>query len=588
MAGAVTLSNDRTLVDGDGVPVDVGAASVTTPAVAAASGSIISSGAGAPVSTPDKPGDIYIDLTNDRAYLAVGSASAADWDLVPNAAGSGDLLSTNNLSDVANAATARSNLGLAIGVNVQAYSAVLAATTASFLIADETKLDGIEAGATADQTAAEILTKLLTVDGTGSLLDADLLDGIEASAFVRDTGDETIAGVKTFSSDPIIPDEAYNATNWNGVLEPPTKNAVRDKFEALDAIVAGIRTSPDTGTPGSIGIDVDLASGISGGDTLIGGTASGEDLTLGSTVHATRGTIFIRDQQEWLTESKSITTGTTALNAVILNDTYSFSSTSDAVFWAGNSFVLLDVSPTLEFSENANIIAAAVGMFMRPTIQNASGQVQTGGPTSALYLQPTYNANGAAFSATHYALRDSPIASSSASTMTMTAVSTVLSGLVVNTGGVTTLRQALYVQDASGAGSVTTQVALEIAALTKATTNIGIRNASTEVATPSVATLSAASSSITPNAKIKRLNNTSGGSLTLTSAPTVTDGQDGQILILFNSSAQNVVIQDQGTLASSNLRLSATTITLGTRDSIMLVYSSDIGDWIQIGQVNVL
>ena len=40
------------------------------------------------------------------------------------------------------------------------------------------KLNAIEANATADQTAAEILTLLLTVDGTGSGLDADLLDGL--------------------------------------------------------------------------------------------------------------------------------------------------------------------------------------------------------------------------------------------------------------------------------------------------------------------------------------------------------------------------------------------------------------------------
>ena len=41
------------------------------------------------------------------------------------AGGAGDLVSTNNLSDVASAAVARTNLGVAIGTNVQAYAANL-------------------------------------------------------------------------------------------------------------------------------------------------------------------------------------------------------------------------------------------------------------------------------------------------------------------------------------------------------------------------------------------------------------------------------------------------------------------------------
>lgn len=43
--------------------------------------------------------------------------------------------------------------------------------------ADKIKLNGIEAGATGDQNAGQILSLLLTVDGVGSGLDADLLDG---------------------------------------------------------------------------------------------------------------------------------------------------------------------------------------------------------------------------------------------------------------------------------------------------------------------------------------------------------------------------------------------------------------------------
>ena len=48
---------------------------------------------------------------------------------------------------------------------------------------DGTKLDGIEANATADQTASEILTAIKTVDGASSGLDADLLDGQEGSHY---------------------------------------------------------------------------------------------------------------------------------------------------------------------------------------------------------------------------------------------------------------------------------------------------------------------------------------------------------------------------------------------------------------------
>ena len=49
---------------------------------------------------------------------------------------------------------------------------------------DGTKLDTIESNATADQTAAEILAALITVDGAGTSLDADLLDGQQGSHYL--------------------------------------------------------------------------------------------------------------------------------------------------------------------------------------------------------------------------------------------------------------------------------------------------------------------------------------------------------------------------------------------------------------------
>ena len=50
------------------------------------------------------------------------------------------------------------------------------------LSVDGAKLDGIESGATADQTASEILTAIKTVDGSGSGLDADTLDSMQPTS----------------------------------------------------------------------------------------------------------------------------------------------------------------------------------------------------------------------------------------------------------------------------------------------------------------------------------------------------------------------------------------------------------------------
>lgn len=62
-----------------------------------------------------------------------------------------------------------------IGVTVQAYSAVLAATTASFTTADESKLDGIEAGADVTDTA--------NVTAAGALMDSEVTNLAAVKAF---------------------------------------------------------------------------------------------------------------------------------------------------------------------------------------------------------------------------------------------------------------------------------------------------------------------------------------------------------------------------------------------------------------------
>jgi len=134
-------------------------------------------------------GAMYYDTGDDIIYVWNGST----WQTITT--GSGGLQAANNLNDVNSASTSRTNLGLAIGSNVQAHSAVLDATTASYTTAEETKLAGIETAATADQSAAEIKTAYESNADTNAFTDADhtKLDGIEASA----TADQTAGEIKT-------------------------------------------------------------------------------------------------------------------------------------------------------------------------------------------------------------------------------------------------------------------------------------------------------------------------------------------------------------------------------------------------------
>ena len=66
-------------------------------------------------------GDLYFNTTDVVMKLYTGSAWVAAY-----VSGGSFLAAANNLSDLDNAATARTNLGLAIGTNVQAYDAGLA------------------------------------------------------------------------------------------------------------------------------------------------------------------------------------------------------------------------------------------------------------------------------------------------------------------------------------------------------------------------------------------------------------------------------------------------------------------------------
>ena len=132
---------------------------------------------------------------------------------------------------------------------------------------DGAKLDGIEAGATTDQTAAEIKTAYESNSNTNDFTDADetKLNGIEASADVTDatnvlaagavmtTGNQSIAGVKTFSNQVSIPATPSASTDAASKGYVDTKTGENNE---LSEVLANGNTTGGTDIAVSAGDDI--------------------------------------------------------------------------------------------------------------------------------------------------------------------------------------------------------------------------------------------------------------------------------------------------------------------------------------------
>jgi hypothetical protein len=140
---------------------------------------------------------------------------------------------------------------------------------------DGTKLDGIESGATADQTAAEIKTAYESNADTNAFTDADesKLDGIEASADVTDTANVTAAGALMDSE--LTSEASVKALNQGvATTDSPT--------------FAGLTTTADVSFGDNdkaiFGAGSDLQIYHDGTDSIINESTAGNLLVQGATI----------------------------------------------------------------------------------------------------------------------------------------------------------------------------------------------------------------------------------------------------------------------------------------------------------------
>lgn len=96
-----------------------------------------------------------------------------------------------------------------------------------------------------------------------------------------------------------------------------------------------------------------------------------------------------------------------------------------------------------------------------------------------------------------------------------------------------------------------------------------------------VQTITAATNTILANAAMIELD--PNADYTMTSAPTIADGVIGQMLVITADSTETnkVVLQDQDTLASSNLQLGSTAREIAAKKMLTLIF--DGVDWVEVG-----
>lgn len=142
------------------------------------------------------------------------------------------LKAANNLSDIANAATARTNLGLAIGSNVQAYSAILAAIAGLTLSNDD--FLQVKSGAVSNRTPEQVVADLASITGFGKWGRSV----IKSTSQISHTG--TVTETKLFSQ--LIPAGTFSANDifnflvyWGGTSNANSKT-IRAYWNTSDSL----------------------------------------------------------------------------------------------------------------------------------------------------------------------------------------------------------------------------------------------------------------------------------------------------------------------------------------------------------------
>jgi len=294
-------------------------------------------------------------------------------------------------------------------------------------------------------------------------LNADKLDGSDASAFIA-------APASPAAGDMIY----YNGSSWAKVTGG-ADGYVLFYSTSTPLWVPPSYISHSSLSPSSLANDdhtqYPLLTGRSTGQTLSGGSGSGETLTLESTSHSTKGQINLKDETRLRTSAASIS-GLTDKWAL----RHSANLTGDNTGW----YSVLGVDGTITNPGFAALFG--VGTFWTGTpfrIDITSGSSL--GSFSALWTQTRFRANAVNVTGGSPVMISLLTTYEKSGAVTMTGIphKDITMGMAVDTGCTVDTRIGATFSEATVSGTLTSQTGFYVAALTKATTNIAIQSVGT-------------------------------------------------------------------------------------------------------------
>ena len=322
--------------------------------------------------------------------------------------------------------------------------------------------------------------------------------------------------------------------------------------------------------------------------TLYGSSTTAKSLILrANSADLTTGEVFLNSLQTRTPGSLVFDPDATPSRSFILwfDGTETFSGAMLLNDFASGTYTMNNANSTMgAFSVAAPVV---LDWTAAPTFAssffNASPKVRASTAISSRLFRPfiagpTYDANAVTLTLTDNGMFEA------IPTYTITSAGVIAgsqrgfySGATVGASATLPLWRDFVAADTAGAGTVTTHVGVDVAAFSDATTSIGIRNASTTVYTNTNQAVTAVTDTIVCNSTYKTITLPS-GSMSLTSNPSIADGQTGQICIIQNVGANILTLTD----ATKGMNLAAATRALSSDDTLTLMYGGAAGDWVEI------